>query len=148
MTVLATNRKASHEYHILEKIEAGISLCGTEVKSCRAKSVSLQEAYCKVIKGELWLLQCNISPYTQGNRWNHEPTRQRRLLVHRKEIRHLKQAVEMRGLTIVPLNMHMSSGHVKLDIAVCKGKNAADKRETMRRKDDEREASRAMRQRD
>ena len=147
MTVLASNRKASHEYHILEKLEAGISLSGTEVKSCRAKSVSLQEAYCKVIDGELWLLQCNISPYAQGNRWNHEPTRKRRLLVHRKEIRNLKQAVEMKGLTIVPLNMHMSSGHVKLDIAVCKGKNVADKRETMRRKDDERDARRAMRQR-
>ena len=125
-----------------------IALCRTEVISRRSNSVSLQAAYCKVIQGELWRLQCNISPSAQGNRWNHEPTRQRRLLVHRKEIRHLKQAIEMKGQTIVPLNMHMSSGHVKLDIAVCKGKNAADKRETMRRKSDERDAQRAMRQQD
>ena len=148
MTKFATNRKASHEYHILETIEAGISLSGTEVKSCRGKSVSLQEAYCKVIGNELWLLQCNISPYSMGNRWNHEPTRKRKLLVHRKEVRRLKQAIEAKGLTIVPLNMHLSRGFIKLDIAICRGKNVADKRETMRRRTSDREARRAMRGRE
>lgn len=145
MVVLATNRKASHEYFILDKYEAGIALQGSEVKSCRAKSISLQEAYCRIIKNELWLLQCNISPYAQGNRWNHEADRKRKLLMHKQELRKLKQATEVKGLTIIPLNMHLSRGKIKLDIAVCRGKNVSDKRETLKKKEDDREARRAVR---
>lgn len=145
MVVLATNRKASHEYFILEKYEAGLSLQGSEVKSCRAKSISLQEAYCRVIGNEVWLLQCNIAPYAQGNRWNHEPDRNRKLLLHKQEIRKLKQATDVKGLTIVPLNMHLSRGKIKLEIAVCRGKNVSDKRESLKKKEDERETRRAMR---
>ena len=144
MTVLATNRKASHDYFILEKFEAGIALVGTEVKSCRAKGISLQEAYCSIENGELWLLNCNISPYKMGNAFNHEPTRPRKLLVHAKELRKLKQASEVKGMTLIPLNAHLSHGLIKLDIAICKGKNVGDKRESLRQKSDALEARRAI----
>ncbi len=144
---LVKNRKAFHDYQILECFEAGIQLQGTEVKSCRAHSVSLNEAYAEVAKGELFLNAMNIAPYPCGNRFNHEPTRPRRLLMKKKEILKLSSKTKEKGLTIVPLKLYLKKGLVKVEIALAKGKNAGDKRDTLRKREDEMDMRRAARER-
>ncbi|RUT01342.1 SsrA-binding protein [Dulcicalothrix desertica PCC 7102] len=143
--VIADNRQARFLYEILETYEAGIQLTGTEVKSIRAGKVNLQDGYALVRNGEVWLINVHISPYTQSSEYfNHEPRRTRKLLLHRKEIRTLVGKVEQQGLTLVPLKMYLKRGLVKVSFALGKGKKLHDKREDMKRKDDQREMQRAM----
>jgi SsrA-binding protein len=133
-TTLAENRKARHDYTVLETIECGMVLSGTEVKSVRHGEVSLAGAYGAVLGGELWLIGADIAAYKFGNRFNHEPKSQRKLLVHAKEIRELRLKTEAKGLTLIPLRLHLKHGRVKLDLGVCRGKAVHDKRETLKKK--------------
>jgi SsrA-binding protein len=142
---IARNRRARHDYHILETYEAGIVLTGTEVKSLRAGKANLTDAYGIVRDGEVYLLNLHIAPYEQGNQFNHDPTRTRKLLLHRREIRRLIGGVERQGLTLIPLELYFRKGVAKLALAVAKGKKLHDKRDDERRRDDEREMARAMR---
>jgi SsrA-binding protein len=137
--VLASNRAASHEYHLLERLEAGIALVGTEVKSARAGRVSLKEAYAQVKNGEVFLLGAHFSPYEAGGRDNVDPVRPRKLLLHAREIRKLARATETTGMTLIPTKMYLKNGRVKVEIAVAKGKKAYDKREAARREESRRE---------
>ena len=132
--VFAENRKARHDYTVLETIECGIVLTGTEVKSVRHGEVSLAGAYAAVLKGELWLLGADIAAYRFGNRFNHEPKSQRKLLVHAKEIRDLRLKTEAKGLTLVPLRIFLKHGKVKVDLGLCRGKQAHDKRDALKQK--------------
>ena len=133
--VFAENRKARHDYTVLETIECGIVLSGTEVKSVRHGSVSLAGSYGAVLKGELWLLGADIAAYKFGNRFNHEPKSQRKLLVHAKEIRELQLKTEAKGLTLVPLKIFLKHGKIKVELGVCRGKQLHDKREALKKKD-------------
>lgn len=144
MKVLVTNKKAYHNYQILEKYEAGIALQGTEVKSCRTGNVSMSDSYARIYDGELWLIQTHISPYEKGNRNNHEPLRQRKLLVHKKEILKFRQATEAKGLSLIPLRMYLKKGKVKVQLGLGKGKQLHDKRETLKKKSYDREAQKLM----
>ena len=130
--VFAENRKARHDYTVLETIECGIVLTGTEVKSVRHGEVSLAGSYAAVLKGELWLLGCDIAAYKFGNRFNHEPKSQRKLLVHAKEVEDLRLRTEAKGLTLVPLKMYLKGGRVKVAIGVCRGKQLHDKRDALK----------------
>ena len=132
--VFAENRKARHDYTVLETIECGIVLSGTEVKSVRHGEVSLAGAYGAVLKGELWLLGADIAAYKFGNRFNHEPKSQRKLLVHAKEIRELQLKTEAKGLTLVPLKVYLKHGKIKVDLGVCRGKQLHDKRDALKKK--------------
>ena len=145
MSVIAQNKKAFHDYHVEERIDAGIVLQGTEVKSCRARDVSLQDAHASVDKGELWLYNVHIAPYAQGNRANHEPKRPRKLLVHRAEITRITKATQAKGMTLVPLAFHLTKGKIKVELGLCKGKNVHDKRDTLKKKDQDKEMRRALR---
>jgi SsrA-binding protein len=141
--VVATNRKAGFEYFLLERFEAGIALQGSEIKSIRAGQISLSEAYVRVDDGtEAWLIEAHIAPYEQANRFNHDPTRPRRLLLHKKEIRELWNNVRQKGVTIVPIKMYLKDGRAKLEIAIAKGKQLHDKRAVIAKRDAEREMSR------
>lgn len=142
--VIATNRRAFHDYFILDKYEVGIALLGTEVKSVREGKVNLKDSYAVVRNGEMWLLNCHISPYSHGNIQNHEPTRTRKLLLHKQEIRRLIGKITERGFTVVPLRVYLKRGLVKVEIALVKGKKTYDKRETERRKTTDREVRAAM----
>ncbi|MEM7726453.1 MAG: SsrA-binding protein SmpB [Cyanobacteria bacterium P01_A01_bin.45] len=143
--VIADNRQARYLYHILETYEAGIELLGTEVKSIRAGKVNLQDGYASVKDGEAWLLNIHISPYNaSGQYFNHEPRRNRRLLLHRQEIRKLIGKVEQQGLTLVPLKMYLKKGWIKISIALAQGKKIYDKREDIKRRQDQRDMRRAM----
>ena len=133
--VFSENRKARHDYTVLETIECGIVLSGTEVKSVRQGQVSLSGSYGAVLKGELWLLGADIAAYRFGNRFNHEPKSQRKLLVHAKEIRELQLKTEAKGLTLVPLKVYLKHGKIKVDIGVCRGKQLHDKRDALKKKD-------------
>ncbi len=133
--MLAENRKARHDYFVLETLECGIALTGTEVKSVRSARVSLSGAYAAVLKGELWLVGADIATYEFGNRFNHNPKRDRKLLVHSKEVRELKMKTEAKGLTLVPLKLYLKGGRIKLELGVCRGKALHDKRETLKKKD-------------
>lgn len=142
---LTVNRRALHDYFVLHKFEAGIELVGTEVKVVRNCEAGLNGAYADVQNGELFLNQVRIPPYAFGNRFNHDALRKRRLLMHKKEIRKLQAFTEQKGLTLIPLRMYLSpKGKVKVEIAVCRGKAQADKRETIRRRDADMEARRAI----
>ena len=132
--VFAENRKARHDYTVLETIECGIVLTGTEVKSVRHAEVSLSGAYGAVLKGELWLVGADIAAYRFGNRFNHEPKSMRKLLVHAKEVRDLQLKTEAKGLTLIPLKMYLKNGRVKLDLGVCRGKQLHDKRDALKQK--------------
>jgi SsrA-binding protein len=143
--VIAQNRRARHDYFILETVEAGLVLSGTEVKSLRQGKASLQEAYATIEGGEAWVLQMHIPPYEQGNRWNLEPTRRRKLLLHRSELAKLEKAVAQKGQTLVPLKLYFSKGYAKLLIGVAKGKKSYDKRQTIAERDARREVERARR---
>ncbi len=136
---VARNPKATYDYHVLETWETGIVLTGTEVKSLRNGKASIKEAYARVRNGEVFLEGMNITPYEQGNRYNHDPVRSRKLLLHRKEIQKLIGAVEQRGLTLVPLELYFKNGRAKIALALGKGKKQHDKRETIKRKIQERE---------
>ena len=141
---IARNRRARHEYHILETWEAGIALTGTEVKSLRNGKANLTDAFGIVKDGEVYLLNLHISPYEQGNQFNHEPTRTRKLLLHRREIRRLIGSVERQGLTLVPLELYFKRGRAKVALALGKGKKEHDKRDDQRKRDDEREIARHL----
>ncbi|MGK2905521.1 MAG: SsrA-binding protein SmpB [Desulfuromonadales bacterium] len=143
--LIASNKKAYHEYFVDEVIEAGLALQGTEVKSVRMGQVSIKEAYCRIRNGELFVDNMNISPYEQGNRENHDPLRQRKLLLHRLEIDKLMKKVAEKGLTLVPTRIYFKGRLAKLEIGVCRGKKLYDKRESLKSKQADREASRAMR---
>jgi SsrA-binding protein len=143
--LIAQNRRASHDYFILETIEAGLVLSGTEVKSLRMGKASLAEAYATVESGEAYIQQMHIPPYEQGNRWNLEPTRRRKLLLHRAEIVKLQRAVAQKGQTIVPLKLYFSKGYAKLLIGIAKGKKTHDKRASIAERDARREMQRAKR---
>ncbi|OGO37813.1 MAG: SsrA-binding protein [Chloroflexi bacterium RBG_16_57_11] len=143
--VVATNRKASHEYFLLERYEAGIALQGSEIKSIRAGQISLAEAYIRLDGSGAWLEDAHIAPYEQAGHFNHEPRRPRRLLLHRKEIRQLWNEVRQKGMTIVPTRMYLKNGRAKLEIAVAKGKKLYDKRQTIAKRDAEREIERDYR---
>jgi len=143
--VIAENRKARHDYFILETFETGISLVGTEVKSLRAGKVNLKDGYAQVLDGEMILQQVHISPYEQGNRFNVDPLRPRKLLMHKREILRLYGKVRQEGLTLVPLRLYFKKGKVKVELALCRGKKLYDKREAAAEKDAKREMQRAMR---
>ena len=131
------NRKASHQYEVLESFETGIMLVGSEVKSIRAGHISLSEAWVDISeKGELWLVGTHINEYLQANQFNHIPTRRRKLLAHRHEIEKMQKAVEQKGLTIIPLKIYFKKHHAKVEIAICRGKKQHDKRQDLIEKDD------------
>jgi len=142
--IVARNRKARHEYEILETYEAGIELKGPEVKSLRAGHVSFQDAFARVDSGQVWLHSLHISPYEQANRNNVDPTRERRLLLNRQEIRQLIVKTEEKGLTLIPLDIYFARGYAKMTLAVARGKKLHDKREALKRRQQDREARRAM----
>lgn len=143
------NRKARYEYHVLDTWEAGLVLQGTEVKSLRMGRANLQDAFARVDhRGEIWLHNLHISPYEQGNRFNHDPLRPRKLLMHRSELRKLVGQVEQKGLTLVPLDIHFSRGIAKVNLALVKGKQLHDKRDTLRERADKRDVERAFKNRD
>ena len=141
---VARNPRATHDYHILETWEAGLVLTGTEVKSLRAGKASIKEAWARVQNGELVLEGMNITPYEQGNRYNHDPVRTRKILLHRRELERLIGAVEQRGLTLVPLELYFTHGRAKVTLALGKGKKQYDRRQDIKRQIAEREAARAM----
>ena len=146
LNTIARNKRARHDYHILETWEAGVVLSGTEVKSLRQGKANLTDAYATVRNGEVYLLNLHISPYEQGNQFNHDPTRTRKLLLHKREIRRLIGGVERQGLTLVPLELFFNArGKAKVTLAMAKGKKLHDKRADARRRDDEREMARASR---
>ncbi|MFO7820876.1 MAG: SsrA-binding protein SmpB [Lentisphaeria bacterium] len=145
VTTLAKNRKAFHDYQVIERYEAGIELLGTEVKSSRARNISLADAHASIENGEVWLQGVHIAPFTQGNRSNHEPRRSRRLLLHKHEIRKLQQATQAKGMTLVPLKFFLKHRRVKVEIGLCRGKAKHDKRETLKRKIHDRETQQALR---
>jgi SsrA-binding protein len=139
---ITTNRKARHEYSILQTFETGIVLTGTEVKALRQGKANLVDSYANIEKGEVWLLSANISAYEQGNINNHEPTRQRKLLLNKSEIRRLIGKVKEKGLTLIPLRLYFKNGKVKVELAVAKGKKVYDKRETIAKRDFQRDQER------
>ncbi|RPF42799.1 SsrA-binding protein [Thermodesulfitimonas autotrophica] len=143
--VVCENRKARHDYFILETFEAGIVLTGTEVKSLRAGRGNLKESYARVENGELWLYDMHISPYEQGNRFNHEPKRPRKLLMHKGEIMRLWGRTREKGLTLVPLRCYFKDGRAKVEIALAKGKKLYDRREEIAAREAKREVERALR---
>lgn len=144
---LLTNRAAFHEYHIDDKYEAGIALTGTEVKSVRAGQIQLKESYVAVRDDEAWLFNAHISPYAYGNRENHDPTRTRKLLLHRREIDRLAEASTVKGMTLVVTRVYLKGGRVKLEIGVARGKKLYDKRETEMRRTVERETRAQLKER-
>ncbi len=145
--LVASNRKAFHDYFIMDKFEAGMVLAGTEVKSIREGRINLKDSYAAIKDGEAFLFNCHISPYSHGNRENHEPTRARKLLLHRQEIRKLIGKTQEKGLTLVPLRVYLTRGRVKIELGVARGKKDYDKRETERRKEVDRETRAAMKTR-
>jgi len=145
--IAAQNRKAYHDYFVEEKYEAGIELAGTEVKSIRAGTLNLKDAWCSIKNGELFVNQMHISPYDHGNIFNKDPMRVRRLLMHRREIRKLQSLVQREGYALVPLSVYFRNARVKVEIGLCKGKKNYDKRDAQAKKDAKREMDRAMKSR-
>ena len=143
---VAANRKAFHDYEILEKLEAGISLTGTEIKSLRAGGAHIREAYARPERGEMWLYGAHIAPYQAGSYQNHEPTRPRRLLLHRKQIREWSSTMAEKGLTIVPLSLYLKDGMAKVELGLAKGRRQYDKRQAIAKRDADREIARALKQ--
>lgn len=143
---VAQNKKAYHEYFVLEKYEAGIELFGTEVKSIRQGKVNLKDSWCSIKDGEIFVNGMHISPYEQGNIFNRDPMRVKRLLLHKKEIRQLFAKTKQEGLTVIPLTLYFKNGRAKLEIGLCKGKKLYDKREVAAKKEAQRNIERSMRQ--
>ena len=146
--VVASNRKASFEYFLLEHFEAGMSLMGTEIKSIRAGQISLAEAYVQVDERQAWLVNAHIAPYDPASQFNHDPKRPRRLLLHRREIRKLWDEVRQKGVTVVPLKVYLKDGRAKIEIALAKGKKLYDKRAEIEKRDTRREVERQLRGKD
>ncbi len=144
--VVAKNKKATHDYFIEDTYEVGIVLTGTEIKSIRAGKANLKDSFARIYKGEVFIHNMHISPYDQGNRFNHEPTRARKLLLHKEEIRKLIGLTKERGYSLVPLKLFLKDGFAKMDIALAKGKKSYDKRETIAKRDANREIARALRE--
>lgn len=142
--IIATNRKASHDYFLLDRLEAGIALKGTEIKSLRAGQVSLRESYVQIEGQEAWLMNTHIAPYDPASHFNHDPKRRRRLLLHRREILRLDDKVRQRGFTIIPTKMYLKEGRVKVEIALACGKKQYDKRRAIAKRDAEREMERSL----
>ena len=143
--IVSTNRKASFEYFLLETFEAGLSLHGSEIKSIRAGQMSLVESYIDIESGQAWLRGAHIAPYEQASHYNHEPLRARRLLLHKKQIRQLFNAVRQKGMTIVPTRVYLKDGRAKIEIALARGKKMHDKRNEIAKRDQERDTDRASR---
>ena len=146
MKVVATNRKARHDYHILDTYEAGMALTGSEIKSVRAGRVNLRESYVALRDDELWLLNCHIAPYDQASRLNHEPRRERKLLLHRQQIDRLARDVQEPGYTIVPLRMYLKNNRAKVEIALVRGKRQYDKRQAIAKRETERQIRRTLKE--
>lgn len=144
--VIAKNRRASHDYHLLDHFEAGIELTGTEIKSIRAHKVSLQRAYVQARAGELWLVEAHIAEYEHGSRDNHEPTRPRKLLLHRREINRILEALATKGVTMVPTRLYLKDGRAKVEVALARGKKLYDKRATLREAESKRQIERALKE--
>lgn len=144
--VIYNNKRSNFDYELLERFEAGLVLTGTEIKSIRANKVSLQQSYVQPRGDELWLLDANISPYDFGNRQNHEPTRPRKLLLHRREINRIMTNLAQKGLTVVPTRLYLKGGRAKVEIALARGKRKFDKREDIARRDANRQMERALRE--
>ena len=144
LKILSDNRKASHNYHLMDRFEAGLVLTGTEVKAARDGNVQLKDSYGEVLNHEAWLVNAHFSPYSHGNRENHDPTRARKLLLHHQEIRKLIGKTQEKGLTLIPLRVYLTRGRVKVELGVARGKKDYDKRETERRKEVDRETRAAM----
>jgi len=145
--VIAENRKARHDFHIVERVEAGIALTGTEVKSLRDGGGTIREAYAQLRDGELYLVGANIAPYRQGNIQNHDPLRDRKLLLHRREIEQLGAKVAQRGMTLVPLSLYLTNGKVKLELGLARGKEGVDKRHAIAEREARRQMDRAVKER-
>jgi SsrA-binding protein len=145
--VVARNRRARHDYDLLEKVEAGLVLTGTEVKSLRNGKANIEEAYADIDRGEVWLLGCDIPEYVQANRMNHQPKRPRKLLLHRREINKLGIKSAQKGLTLVPLSLYFKKGIAKVELAIARGRKTFDKREALKQQDAQRDIDRAMRRR-
>ncbi len=146
--VVATNRKANFEFYLLEHFEAGLSLQGSEIKSIRSGQISLSEAFVQINNGDAWLMNAHIAPYDPASRYNHDPKRPRRLLLHRSELRDLWNAVRLKGVTIIPLKVYIKDGLAKLELATAKGKKLYDKRATIAERDERREVERSRKVRD
>lgn len=144
--IVAQNKKARHEYELLELFEAGLALTGTEIKSVRANRVSLARSFVQPRDGELWLVGAHIAEYEHGNRQNHEPTRSRKLLLHRREINKIMDELSQKGLTAVPTMLYLKNGRAKLEVALARGKKLHDKRQTLAKRDTERQVQRALRE--
>ena len=142
--IVARNRKAKFEYELLDSYEAGIELRGTEIKSIRAGQISLAEAYVRTNGKQAWLVGAHIAPYDQASAFNHDPERERRLLLHKKEIQALFDSIRLKGLTIIPTQVYLKNGRAKVEIAVAKGKRQFDKRESIKKRDMERDIDRAL----
>ncbi|MDR6225666.1 SsrA-binding protein SmpB [Desmospora profundinema] len=145
--VVARNKKALHEYHVEDTFEAGIVLTGTEIKSIRQGRVNLKDSYALINKGEVFLLNMHISPFEQGNRFNHDPTRTRKLLLHNREIAKLIGLTQQKGYTLVPLDLHLRNGFAKVQLALAKGKKLHDKRQAVAKRDADREIRRQLKER-
>jgi len=145
-TVLVSNRRARRHYHILDTMEAGMALVGTEVKSIRDGQASLTEAWCKIENDEIFLVDAHISHYSHGNLNNHDPLRPRKLLLHRKEISRLQKAVDQKGNTLIPLKLYLSRGKIKVEIGIARGKKLFDKRADIAERDTKRQLERSMKQ--
>ena len=148
VAVLAKNKRAFFNFEVIDTLECGIELCGTEVKSMRANRFSFADAYARIKNNEIWLEGLHIAEYTHGNLNNHEPTRPRRLLAHKQEIKRFKRNTQEKGYTLVPLKFYMKQGLIKLELGLCKGKRVHDKRETIKKRDQKRDEQRELRGRD
>lgn len=146
--VIAVNRRATHDYHIDDRIEAGLVLTGTEIKSIREGRINLREGYARVSNGEAWLSNVHIAPYEHGNRYNHEPLRERKLLLHRKEISELIGRVRQRGYTLIPLQVYLKHGKAKVELGLARGKREFDKRHAIADREARREIDRGLRERE
>lgn len=144
LKIICRNRRATHEYHIVESLECGLVLTGTEVKSLREHAANLDDAYARIDDGEVWLLGCDIPEYSMANRLNHKPKRPRKLLLHRREIAKFAEKATERGLTLVPLRMYFKEGRAKVELAIAQGKKLHDKRQAMKKADAQRDIKRAM----
>lgn len=145
--VIATNKKAFHEYFVEEKYECGIALFGTEVKSIRLGKINLKESWAQIRQGEIWVEGMHISPYEQGNIFNRDPLRPKKLLMHRQEIRKLDGLIMRQGYTLIPLEVYLKDGRMKVQLGLCKGKHLHDKRDSIAKRDSDREIQRALRSR-
>ena len=145
--IVSENRKAFHDYFIDDRVEAGIILTGTEIKSIRNGKVNLKDSYARIKDGEIWVHQMHISPYEQGNRFNHDPLRSRKLLLHRSEINKLVGKIQLQGLTLLPIKMYLKNGMAKVELAVGQGKKNYDKRQVLAEREGKRDIERALRDR-